>query len=113
MQRFLLKVLQPDSMRLNRLIIGEGGRFPEIGKIFYARGPQIVLEKLSTYIRGQMDAGALRVDDPTQAAVNLIQLTHMQQNLRLWGIEDIPDADMVRTHAVKALDFFNRAYAPS
>jgi len=111
-QRFLLKMLNPDTIRLHRLIVGEGGRFPEIGRIFYARGPQFVLERLSDYIRGRMDAGDLRADDPMQAAMNLIQLTQMQHNLRLWGIVGIPDAAEIHDHAVKALDLFNRAYAP-
>jgi TetR/AcrR family transcriptional repressor of mexJK operon len=111
-QRFLAKMLNPDTIRLQRLIVGEGGRFPEIGRIFYARGPQFVLERLSDYIRGRMEAGDLRNDDPMQAAMNLIQLTQMQHNLRLWGIVGIPDAEEVHDHAVKALDLFNRAYAP-
>ncbi|MEG3087777.1 TetR/AcrR family transcriptional regulator [Sphingomonas sp. PB4P5] len=111
-RRFLLKLLNPDSIRLHRLIVGEGGRFPEIGRIFYARGPQFVLERLSDYIRGRMDAGDLRSDDPMQAALNLLQLTQMQHNLRLWGVVGMPDAQEVHDHAVKALDLFNRAYAP-
>jgi TetR/AcrR family transcriptional repressor of mexJK operon len=111
-QRFLLKMLNPDTIRLHRLIVGEGGRFPEIGRLFYARGPQFVLERLSEYIRGRMEAGELRVDDPMQAAMNLIQLTQMQHNLRLWGVVGIPTIEELHEHAVKALDLFNRAYAP-
>lgn len=110
-ERFLLKMLHPDSIRLHRLIVGEGGRFPEIGRIFYARGPQVVLERLSAYIAEQMQAGALRTDDPMEAALILIQLTQTQQNLRLWGIVDIPDAEAVRRYAGKALYLFNCAYA--
>jgi TetR/AcrR family transcriptional repressor of mexJK operon len=111
-QRFLLKMLNPDTIRLHRLIVGEGGRFPEIGRLFYARGPQFVLERLSEYIRGRMEAGELRVDDPMQAAMNLIQLTQMQHNLRLWGVVGIPTIEELHDHAAKALDLFNRAYAP-
>lgn len=110
-ERFVLKMLHPDSIRLHRLIVGEGGRFPEIGRIFYARGPQIVLERLSDYICGRMAAGDLRHDDPMQAAINLIQLAQMQQNLRLWGVVGIPSVAEIHAHAVKTLDLFNRAYA--
>lgn len=111
-ERFLEKMVHPDSIRLHRLIVGESARFPEIGQIFFARGPQIVLERLAAYIDRCMAAGEIRRDDPMQAAMNLIQLTQMQHNLRLWGIVGIPDADAVRHHASKALDLFTRAYAP-
>lgn len=112
-ERFLRKLIDPDSIRLHRLIVGEGGRFPEIGRIFFERGPQMVLERLSTYLRGCMAAGELRADDPMDAAMNLIQLTQMQHNLRLWGITPLPDPDAIHAHAVKALDLFTRAYAPA
>ena len=32
------KVMQPHLMRLRRLVIGEAGRFPELGRAFYDRG---------------------------------------------------------------------------
>ena len=85
-ERFLAKMTNPDSIRLHRLIVAEGGRFPEIGQMFYARGPQIVLDRLSAYIEERMAAGDLRADDPMQAAMNLIQLTQMQQFKRIWGV---------------------------
>ncbi len=111
-ERFLLKILNPDNMRLHRLIVGEGGRFPEIGRLFYARGPQIVLERLSDYIRGRMEAGDLRSDDPLKAAITLIQLTQTQHSLRLWGVAEIPETEDVRAHATEMVALFNRAYAP-
>src|SRR3546814_3893827 len=36
---FIEKLVDPRSIRLHRLIHGEGGRFPEIGLIFYERAP--------------------------------------------------------------------------
>lgn len=111
-ERFLLKILNPDNIRLHRLIVGEGGRFPEIGRLFYARGPQIVLERLSDYIRGRMEAGDLRSDDPLNAAMALIQLAQTQHSLRLWGVAEIPEIEDVRAHATEMVALFNRAYAP-
>jgi len=111
-ERFLAKMTNPDSIRLHRLIVAEGGRFPEIGQMFYARGPQIVLDRLSTYIAERMAAGDLRADDPMQAAMNLIQLTQMQQFKRIWGVVGTPTREEMHEHALKALDLFTRAYAP-
>lgn len=109
-QRFLMKMLNPDSMRLHRLIIGESGRFPEIGQIFFARGPRIVMERLADYLRGRMDAGDLRPVDPMEAAMTLVQLTQLQHNLRLWGIIGLPDPAEIEAHADTVVDLFARAY---
>jgi len=110
LERFQGKLLHPDNIRLHRLIVGEGGRFPEIGRIFYARGPQIVIEQLSLYLRGRMDAGDLRADDPVQAAMHLLLLAQTQQNLRLWGVVGMPGPEEARRQAARALDLFTRAY---
>jgi TetR/AcrR family transcriptional regulator, mexJK operon transcriptional repressor len=33
------QVIQPTVMQLRRLVIGEAGRFPELGRLFYDSGP--------------------------------------------------------------------------
>jgi TetR/AcrR family transcriptional regulator, mexJK operon transcriptional repressor len=35
----LAQVIQPTVMQLRRLVIGEAGRFPELGRLFYDSGP--------------------------------------------------------------------------
>ncbi len=110
-ERFLQKIVDPYILGMHRLIVGEGGRFPEIGRIFYERGPRQVVERLADYICQRMDAGDLRADDPQQAARNLIQLTQTAQSLRLWGVVDTPTPELLHTHATNAVDVFMRAYA--
>lgn len=112
-ERFLQKIVDPYILGMHRLIVGEGGRFPEIGRIFYERGPRQVVERLADYICQRMDAGDLRADDPQQAARNLIQLTQTAQSLRLWGVVDTPTPELLHTHATNAVDVFMRAYAVS
>ena len=98
-------------MRLHRLIIGEGGRFPEIGQLFYARGPKLVMERLAEYINSRMLSGELRKSDPAEAAMTLIHLSQSQQNLRLWGVAELPNATEIHNLALRALKLFNAAYA--
>src|SRR5215216_1575114 len=38
-RRQLTKVMQPRLLALRRLVIAEAGRFPELGRVFYERGP--------------------------------------------------------------------------
>jgi len=111
-RRFSMKVLNPDAVRLHRLVVGEGGRFPEIGRQFYDRGPAHVMAQLSTYIAGAMATGDLRPADPVRAAQHLVQLVQTHQNLRLWGVASLPDGPAIDTHAAEVVDLFRRAYAP-
>lgn len=111
-RRFSAKLLDPDSVRLHRLVVGEGGRFPEIGRVFYDRGPAQVLKGLSDHIAVEMAAGRLRDADPMLAAQYLIQLAQIEQNLRIWGVAPPPTDDARDARAAEAVDLFRRAYAP-
>ncbi len=111
-RRFSLKMLNPDAVRLHRLVVGEGGRFPEIGRQFYDRGPADIMARLSTYLAGAMANGDLRPADPLRASQHLMQLVQTHQNLRLWGVASAPDEAAVDAHATEVVDLFRRAYAP-
>lgn len=50
--RFLDEMQRPESTTLFRMIIAEGGRFPEIGEMFFARGPAQMVDRLSRYFEG-------------------------------------------------------------
>jgi TetR/AcrR family transcriptional regulator, mexJK operon transcriptional repressor len=47
-RRQLAAVMQPRLLRLRRLVIGESGRFPELGRTFYERGPARTVATLGT-----------------------------------------------------------------
>jgi AcrR family transcriptional regulator len=110
-ERFLAKLLTPHAIKLHRLIVGEGGRFPEVGRLFFERGPKMVLERLGTYLDGEMTAGRMRRDDSLVAAERLIELCQMPQLRRLWGVAPAPDAGQGR-YVAGVVDFFLRGYAP-
>jgi TetR/AcrR family transcriptional regulator, mexJK operon transcriptional repressor len=111
-RRFLEKVTAPESLALHRLINAEAGRFPEIGEIFFQRGPNTMLRLLGDFIGSGMEKGALRTDDPRQAARMLIALSlcGCHQQLLLGRIEGA-EPEMIETDADAAVDFLLRAYA--
>ncbi len=51
-EQFFAKLLSPESTTLLRMIIAESGRFPELGEMFFARGPQQTVERLERYFGG-------------------------------------------------------------
>lgn len=111
--RILLgKITQPASMALHRLIVGEAGRFPEIGRTFAERGPDRVRARLCRYVEEEMAAGRLRAGDPMMAARQFIALCQAGCYLdRLWrpGCAMITDPGIDIEEAVTS---FMHAWAP-
>src|SRR5262245_8245532 len=73
-RRFVGFLLQPEVMKLRRLVIAEADRFPEIGQIFYQQGPERVATVLGDCFQHLAGRGMLRIDDPTLAAYHFCWL---------------------------------------
>jgi TetR/AcrR family transcriptional repressor of mexJK operon len=113
-RRFLAAIMDPEFLRLRRLVIANAHRFPEVGASWYeesfVRGPAAFAERF----RQLMDRGLLRADDPLLAAHHFI-------GLLLWvpinramftGREDLSAAELDQ-HAGEAVRLFLAAYAVS
>jgi TetR/AcrR family transcriptional repressor of mexJK operon len=62
------QVIQPPVMQLRRLVIGEAGRFPELGRLFYERGPGRTIDALAAAFESLAARGQLRPGDQRLAA---------------------------------------------
>jgi TetR/AcrR family transcriptional regulator, mexJK operon transcriptional repressor len=69
-RRQLRAVMQPRLLQLRRLVIGEAGRFPQLGRLFYERGPGRTIDALATVLERLASRGALELDDPRLAAAH-------------------------------------------
>lgn len=67
-RRYLRIVIQPEVVRLRRLVIGESGRFPELARTYYERVPHRVYAALAALMLEVADKGRLRLTDPVLAA---------------------------------------------
>ena len=63
-------VMQPRILQLRRLVIGEAGRFPELGRAFYEQGPGRTIAALATAFEQLAARGVLQLDDPRIAAAH-------------------------------------------
>lgn len=99
------------AISLHRVINGEGGRFPELGRILYERGPKNLKALLAKYFEKCMAEGTLRQADPLFAANHLLGLCMMgtHQNLLLYVIEE-PQPGKLKEEAILAVDAFLRGY---
>ena len=64
----LTQVIQPRMMQLRRLVIGEAGRFPELGRLFHDSGPGRTIDTLAATFESLAARGTLRLQDPRLAA---------------------------------------------
>ncbi|HMI20686.1 MAG TPA: TetR/AcrR family transcriptional regulator [Sphingomonas sp.] len=110
---FLNKILDPQSVALHRLIVGESERFPQIGEAFALRGPDRVRTRLCRYMEEEMAAGRVRKGNPVTAARQFLGLCQSGCYLdRLWrparALTNDPEADVAA-----AVDSFLRAWGPA
>lgn len=73
-REFLTALMQPQVLRLRRLVIANAGRFPALGRSWYEQGFERVLATLATGFQGLAERGLLRADDPMLAAHHFVGL---------------------------------------
>ncbi len=110
---FLAFITSEPRISIYRVIIGEAGRFPELGRIFYEAGPQVGELRLVEYFEGLMARGVLRQAGSTSVARHFKELcmSGMHQ-MRLMGVAPDLDEAAVRQTVTPGIEAFLRAYAP-
>lgn len=83
----------PEILELHRIVLGEASRFPELGTLFFERGPKRGKAKLAAYLAAAMADGRVKPGDPLIAARQFASLCQagLHQD-RLWGLVQGDDA---------------------
>jgi TetR/AcrR family transcriptional repressor of mexJK operon len=112
-RRFLDSLMQPDVLRLRRLVLAEADRFPEISGAWFERGFHQSLVLLGESMRRLVDRGLLRrLPDPTLAAyqfAGLVMYKPMNQ-VMFAGTHAGPTPGELETIADQAAEAFVAAY---
>ena len=67
-RRLITAIHHPQVLRLRRLVIGEAGRFPELGRTYWERGFEPGLATLAAELAQLAERGLLHLEDPMLAA---------------------------------------------
>jgi TetR/AcrR family transcriptional regulator, mexJK operon transcriptional repressor len=112
-RRQLAQVMQPRVLQLRRLVIGEAGRFPELGRSFYKRGPGRTIGALATAFERLAARGILQLDDPLLAAehFNWLVMSIPLNQAMLLGDDDSRTAADLDRYADAGVRAFLAAYA--
>ena len=105
-------VLTPKLMQVRRLVIGELGRFPELGRALYKMGPGRSISRLERVFRHYRDARELVVVDLNEAASNFnwLIMGGPVNDAMMLGDEAIPGRERLEQHAVECVRVFIAAY---
>ncbi|MEZ5830967.1 MAG: TetR/AcrR family transcriptional regulator [Dongiaceae bacterium] len=81
-RRYLEILTRPERLALFRLVLGECGRAPEIGDIFFRTGPQAIFHRIVDVLRAAEARGQIVISDVERMAHFFIDATrgymHMQ-----------------------------------
>jgi TetR/AcrR family transcriptional repressor of mexJK operon len=110
--RQLSVVVTPRVMQLRRLVIGEVGRFPELARVLYERGPMRAIAALAAAFDRLGKRGLLAIDDPMVAAsqFNWLIMSAPLNQAMLLGDRAIPKPAELRRHAADGVRVFLAAY---
>ncbi|MEZ5798529.1 MAG: TetR/AcrR family transcriptional regulator [Paracoccaceae bacterium] len=82
-----------------RLVVAEGGRFPDLARAFYVNGPKRIHDRLVHHMRHMTEKGALRIEDFDLAADQFAQLckAHIHEKLIFGLAEEIRPQDVEKS----------------
>ena len=73
---FVKRFGDPGRMSTWRAVIAIAERMPDLGRKVYETGPAVGVAKLSAYLKAQVEAGVLAIDDCDVAAAQFIETCH-------------------------------------
>lgn len=111
-RRQLRAVMQPRLLALRRLLIGEASRFPQLGRLFYERGPGRTIDALATMFERLAARGVLDVDDARLAAAhfNWLVMSIPLNQAMLLGEDEPASPAQLRRYADAGVRAFLAAY---
>jgi AcrR family transcriptional regulator len=108
--RYLSCILSGDILAIWRMAISESER-SDIGRRFYAQGPQRGWRLLSDYLAKKIDEGVLRQADSWICAMHLKGLIEAELFLGVaLGVETAPDKAHIEQATTRAVSVFLLAY---
>lgn len=111
-EAFLSHLLDPQTLRWQRMCAAEGPKFPELRAALLHSGQERVRGRLAAYLATQAEAGRLALDDPHAAAVHFLALVKSEVGFAAVCGEPIDLApEAVPGKVQSAVDVFLYGYA--
>jgi TetR/AcrR family transcriptional regulator, mexJK operon transcriptional repressor len=113
-RRFIDALMQPQVLRLRRLVIANADRFPDVGRRWYEQGFERVLATLATTFQSLAARKLLKLGDPLLAANHFVGLLlWIPVNKAMFTGDHQATPDELERYALAAVRAFLTGYGPS
>ena len=110
-RRFVQLLTSPEAISVHNLCTGSAETHPELGRQFFKYGPLESVTVVANYLEAQTRAGQLRIEDPRNAAWQLLGMLKAESHIRLQFKLDPVPAQEIEIYVNDCVDMFLRAYA--
>jgi len=108
---FLEVLVDPERVRIFRMMVAETDRFPELGRVFYRAGPLVMQDCLAAFLAEAAAEGKLVIEDSGLAARQLLSLIKSDLHLRcLFDSGTRPSSAECERQVEAAVETFLKAY---
>ncbi|MEZ2224245.1 MULTISPECIES: TetR/AcrR family transcriptional regulator [Rhizobium] len=108
---YLRLLLSPEIMAINRLVIAEAFRFPELGRIFFENGPKSVIDVMTVILADAANRRELNLEDPVAGAWRFKALCEVRLFEQcLWAIRDGASEEEITRNVEPAISIFLNTY---
>jgi AcrR family transcriptional regulator len=113
-RHYLEILIRPERLALFRLVLGECGRVPEVGEIFFRTGPQVIFRKVADMLRSAAARGQIAISDAEGMAHFFIDALrgHVHMEVMLNPTRR-PTQKEIERHVDFVVENFLRACRPS
>jgi hypothetical protein len=110
-ERIVAFQLSDFGQRMFRIVVGEGERFPGLGRQFYDFGPGLIHQRLVYHLGCYVQSGALKIDDLDLAADQFAQLCKATIHEKLiFGMAETITPELTHRSVHGAVDMFLARY---
>jgi AcrR family transcriptional regulator len=105
-------ILDPDVISLQRVILGDSEKFPEVAETFYHKAIRRTERTLASWLQAQNERGLIKVDNAETAAGMLLGMLAFQpQRAVMFGHTPAPTREQLEQRAQIAAALFLRGCA--
>jgi AcrR family transcriptional regulator len=110
-RQFMELITSPEATRVHAVCTVSTETHPELGRLFFAHGPQQAVGVVAQYLTAQAEAGTLAISDGQQAAWQLLSMLKAEAQMRLqFKLKPLGKAES-EAYLESCVNMFLRAYA--